>query len=256
MNGATPAFSVNVVLLCYIGGVVYQINAFQQRYHYNAGSNQWLAVNSGDPRIGNGLVAYGDSQVGGTIDPGGGGYLTLSPPAATPAAWTVSALLLFNGANQPVAVNITTDGANSEHFWIQSASGTIPGALSFNGSSTIAVGSWRSNSFSGWHRITVTASSQTGTGIFYFDGLSQGSASITAGTTQFSNLLGDSTVQLPSTMKVADVFVWNHALDASDVLAHSKNPYSSILRPRFVRRDQTGVASRRKLGLTLQGVGP
>lgn len=254
-NGVAPDFSSHVVLCCYINGVVYQITDSNQIYFWNAGSNQWLAVNSGDPRIGHGLVAYHDSLAGGTIVTGGGGYLTMAAVAATAGAWTVSVRAFFNGANQAVSTIFLTDGSGNNYFYLQGTNGSTPGALSLNGL-TAAVGSWRANSFSGWHRITVTASAATGTATFYFDGASQGTAAITNATTQFANVLGDSTAQFANSQPLADIFVWNRALDAADVLVHAKNPYSSVLRPRVARRDQSGVASKRTLGLTLQGVGP
>lgn len=254
-NGSNPAFSANVAIGCYIGGVVYQINRFQQNYRWNASTSQWIATNAIDPRFGHGLVAYHDSQAGGTINPGGGGYLTMTAGAATPDAWTVSVRVFFNGANQAVSTIFLTDGSGNNYFYLQGTNGGTPGALSLNGL-TAAVSAWRANSFSGWHRITVTASAATGTATFYFDGISQGTASITNATTQFASVLGDSTAQFANSQPLADIFVWNRALDAADVLAHAKNPYSSVLRPRFARRDQSGVATKRMLGLTLQGVGP
>lgn len=256
-NGSNPAFSANVVLGAYIGGVVYQSNAFQQNYFWNAGTSQWIATNAVDPRFGHGLVLFGDSQVGGTINSGSGGYVTLDRTAAvaTPAGWTVSTLVFFTGSNFAVSAVPAKDGFGNYYFYIQGTNNTNPGALSLNAANT-PIGSWLATAYSGWHRITVTAVATTGTATFYFDGISQGTGTFSSPVTQFAGVLGDQTGQTVTNMTLADIFVWNRALDAADVLAHAKNPYSSVLRPRFARRDQSGVATRRMLGLTLQGVGP
>jgi hypothetical protein len=198
----------------------------------------------------------GDSSVGGCISPNcNGGYFTITPVVPTPNAWTVSVLAFFNNGFPLTSIGFTTDGANNVHFYLQGPVGSVPGALSLNGTNT-AVGSWICANYTGWHRITVTASASTGTGIFYFDGVSQGSGAIAVATTQFSNLLGDPTSYVANGQLIADTLVWNRALSPQEVAEHVAAPYRTILRQKVARIVVGTAQQKKKPSLMTTGVGP
>lgn len=231
-NGALPngQFTSNTIIVFIISTVIYIVNTSQQIYFWTG--TAWTAYNGADPRIGQGMPAFADSDIGGSLTTGGGGYYMMATAALTPAAWTVSVMTYLTGTNLANATPYFRDGSGNDYFYVQGTTGATPGALSFNGGNA-QVGSWLANAYSGWHRITVTASAQTGTGTFYFDGISQGTASINVGTTQLSGILGDTTAQAFFSYAIADLFCWNYALGASEVAEHNVSPYGTTLRSRF-----------------------
>ncbi len=203
------------------------------------------------------FVAHVNSPQGGAISANAdGGYLTLSKAVATAGDWTASASIFFAGVPPPVGSVNATDGSNNVYFYVQGAAESIPGALSINGSNA-QVGTWLAQNYSGFHRITVT--NQSSTGIFYFDGVSQGTTTIPIPPTQFANFLGDPVSSGNDNTLFSDFFLWTRALSASEVAYHSQDPYNTVLRPRFrILNNGKGGApiARVKPGLMTLGIGP
>lgn len=205
---------------------------------------------------GSGTVTYADSPFGGNVTTSSNTYLTLSLPPATPSAWTESCLMKFNGANPTDVCLVGTDGAANQYFFINGPSATTPGSLTFNGNNA-AVGAFLAVNFTGWHRITCTASAATGTGTFYLDGKLVGTQTIMAGVSSFASLLGDATRSCIFTnFPIADHFLWNYALSATQVAQHYASPYRSVLRPKFSELGRVGPLTGRRPALMTLGVGP
>lgn len=203
-----------------------------------------------------GTPVYSNTQIGGAVNTNSGGYLTLASPVLTPGAWTVSVLMLLNGATQAVSTLFTMDGAGNTHFYLQGNTGPIPGAISMNGSNA-QDSVFLAQNFTGWHRITVAATSQTGSGFVYLDGFNYGNAAIVTGTTSFTTFLGDAVHNGNNTIQMGDVFCWNRQLSDIEVMTHANDPYGTTLRPRFSRLARSpGLQSKRRPGLMTIGVGP
>lgn len=204
-----------------------------------------------------GATTYADGPFGGSVMAGAFGYLSVAPTVPTPGAWTVSCMTQLIGTIPISNALFTTDGAGDEHFYVQSSISGTPGALSVNGSNA-PIGSWRSNQFTGWHRITVTASATMGTATFYFDGVVQGTGAIALSTNSVAAFLGDATVTTNTGLAISDLFVWNYALTQSQVSGHVANPYGSVLRPKFAKlaRVKAGVSGAPTPSLMTTGVGP
>lgn len=203
--------------------------------------------------------AFGDASIGGGwVSPGINGIITLdpAPQLASPYSWTLSMGVFFTGAVQPTTTYSLLDGTGLSYFVIQGADGFAPGQLTLpNGN---VIGSWSAADYTGWHRITVTAPSDA-TGIFYFDGILQGSSSI-ASAGQPVSILGQGTTRttiVPT--QFSDIFFWNATLSPQQVAEHVADPYGTVLRPRFSRLGRVASAAagaRRKPSLMTTGVGP
>lgn len=204
-----------------------------------------------------GLPVFGDSALGGgSVSPGVNGFLTLSPaPQLTsPFSWTLSMAMLFTGTLQSTSTYSLMDNVGASYFVIQGTDGFNPGSLTLPTSNVI--GTWNAANYMGWHRITISAPNDT-SGTFYFDGVSQGSSSLTS-LGQPTSILGGGRTSIV-TSQFADIFFWNSALTAQQVADHAANPYSTVLRPRFSRLGRVASAAagvKRKPSLMTTGVGP
>lgn len=216
-------------------------------------------VNPGMTFTANGLPAYGDGQQGGTVAAGVSGYLALSPPPLllSPFSWTVSISMLFTGAAPAQDVFSVVDDSTISYFFIQGAPNLSPGSMTFFNS--VIVGSWNAANYTGWHRVTVSAPLDA-SGTFYFDGVSQGSASFVGGVPgQPMSILGGGGRTSIVSMQFSDIFLWNSALTASQVAAHTADPYGTTLRPRYAefgRVASAAAGAKRKPSLMTTGVGP
>ena len=207
---------------------------------------------------GSGTVTYADSPFGGTLTTASNTYLSVSLPVQTPGAWTDSCLVRFNATNPFDACFFATDGANNQFFSISGPSAPAPGSLAFNGTN-IAVGAFRAINYTGWHRITCTASAggAGSTGIFYLDGKLVGTGTLFAGVSQFAALMGDAgRSNIFTNFPIADHFLWGYALSAAQVMQHYISPYRTVLRPKFSELGRVGPMVTRRPSLLTTGVGP
>lgn len=184
----------------------------------------------------------------------------VNSPVIALSAWTYSVMTLFIGANWPGTRSLwLSDGSGDYGFFVEGLAGATPGAFGLNtGGAGTTIGSWRAANYTGWHRITVTATAQTGTGSFYFDGALIGTGTITVGTPQIQGVLGDTVNMGNTNQPTSDSFAWNYCLSAAQVAAHADNPYGTTLRPKY---GKLGLVGYHPMGtacpalLTL-GVGP
>lgn len=206
-----------------------------------------------------GLPAFGDSALGGgSVGPGVNGFMTLAPPPVliTPFSWTLSMSIFFTGTYFNSTTYSLLDSVNTSYFVIQGVDGFAPGVMNF--SNAVAVGSWNASNYTGWHRVTVSAPLDA-SGTFYFDGVSQGSAAFTGTPGQPNSLFGGAGRTTVTNTQFSDVFLWNSALTASQVAAHTADPYGTTLRPRYAefgRVASAAAGAKRKPSLMTTGVGP
>lgn len=216
-------------------------------------------VNPGVVFTPTGLPVFSDSALGGgTLSSGVNGFLTMapSPLLISPFSWTLSLSMLFTGAAPASDSYTIIDDVDVSYFFVQGAPNVSPGALTVaNG---VTVGSWSAVNYTGWHRLTVVSVNDA-TCTFYFDGVSQGTASFTGTPGQPMNILGGGGRTSINAAQFSDIFLWTAALTASQVAEHTADPYGTTLRPRYAefgRVASAAAGAKRKPSLMTTGVGP
>lgn len=205
----------------------------------------------------NGTPTFADSSLGGgTISPGTNGFLGIAPNTDLSSSnWTLSIAMLFTGGFATSTFYSLCDSIDIPFFLVQGADGSTPGALTLTNSNN--VGSWNASNYSNWHRLTVVASASGTTGTFYFDGVSQGSNTITVPASGNYGILGHGSRTSTTNNKIADMFLWNYALSAGQVAEHAAAPYGTLLRPRYPTLAQRGITTTGKHpSLMMTGAGP
>jgi len=169
--------------------------------------------------------------------------LVLNPKDASTAAFTVSALVRFDGANPSFGsfnvqgVGLVADDSGRMPIYVSAVAGTfrthVPAELAFLSAGSPLLAS----SLTGWHRLTVTVSGSTAT--LYVDGgttfigtAAQGFAAFTLRSVLGSDVSTGFEWQWP----VADLFYWTQALTADQVSGHALRPYTSVLKSKMAER--------------------
>lgn len=191
---------------------------------------------------------------GGTVAPGTNGYLLVSPQVTLPASsWSMSVNALFTGAYQPDVTYFAVDHFGDAFFFIQGSNGSVPGAMTFNASNNVA--SWSAANYTGWHRITIASTGSSCT--FYFDGVSQGSNSISPNVGELFGIMGNASRNSAVGTQISDMFLWSYMLSDQQVAMHAADPYGTVLRPRYPSLARRGIPPNgRHPSLLTTGVGP
>lgn len=199
-------------------------------------------------------IAFSPSIYGGNevkTDGNGSDFVNIPPPTVTLGShWTFSFLAKWDGTSSasytgalcPIADATETIGIGVNNAL--NTIGTFGGAQSANFTAPLM------SNLNGWHRLTIGTDATNC--ICYLDGVLTDTET-GAGPASWS----PTQIAFGWPWPIADIFMWNRTLTASDVLAHYSDPYGTTMIPtgqEFLIKGQVSTAKKPSL-LTI-GVGP